>query len=319
MGFSKKRNLNSLDILTSALNEDENIVELYKRLRVALLPYPKLKWKLHVVDNGSSDKTWLSIVELSTQDNRVIGYRMSRTFLFDAAITAVLDHATADAVVIMCSDLQDPPELIPNMIDFFESGAEHVCVRITSRKSSPVAIRILTRLFYRLANSLTQGGIPENVSDFRLASRKCYEAARKLRESNRFIRGQFAWVGFNPQYLDIDRPPRRAGISKFLQFPKWNAIWLALSAIFSHSSIPLLLIATVGLLSSLLSFLVTIAFSLLWLFFGVPFAGFGTIVGVIVFGFSILFLALGIMAIYLASIYEEVKNRPLYILAEKTD
>ena len=119
-------------------------------------------------------------MELSAQDDGLIGYRMLRTFLFDVAITAVLDHATADFVVIMCSDLQDPPELIPKMIDFFESGAEHVCVRITTRKSTPFAIRLLTRLFYRLASSFTQGGIPQNVSDSGLHR----ERVTKLQENS---------------------------------------------------------------------------------------------------------------------------------------
>jgi dolichol-phosphate mannosyltransferase len=313
----KQRNLESLDIITSALNEEANILNLYDRLFEALVTFRQLRWNLHIVDNGSTDQTWSIIQKLAQEKGNVTGYKMSRTFLFDSAITTGLDHATADAVVIMCSDLQDPPELLPEMIRKFENGEDHVCVRIISRKGASFRLRFLTMLFYALAEKLTQGVISKNVSDFRFASKKCYEAARSLRESKRFIRGQFGWVGFSPTYLAIERPLREAGVSKFQLLPKWSAIWLALSAIFSHSLVPLFAVAAIGFFSSLLSLVCTIIFSLLWLFSGVPFAGFGTIVGVLSLGFSVLFLSIGTVALYLASVYEEVKNRPLYVIAEK--
>jgi dolichol-phosphate mannosyltransferase len=165
---------------------------------------------------------------------------------------------------------------------------------------------------------LSGGTLPENVSDFRLASRECYVAAKQLRESNRFIRGQFAWVGFRSFFLDLDRPSREAGKSKFLEFPKWNAVWLALSAIFSHTAIPLIFIAGIGLVMSFVSLSLSTVFAITWVFFGVPFAGFGTIVGLVLSGLSIILLSLGIIALYVASIYEEVKKRPLYLISEST-
>jgi dolichol-phosphate mannosyltransferase len=244
---------------------------------------------------------------------------MSKTFLFDSAITAALDFATADAVVIMCSDLQDPPSIIPDLISGYEQGFDQVVVKIKSRKGTPFLIRVFANLFYKIAYYLTQGDIPKNVSDYRLASRACYQAARSLRESNRFIRGQFAWVGFKKIEIEIDRPRRLHGKSKFLQFPRWRAIWLALNSIFSFSSVPLAIIAAVGGLSSLFSLILTFFLAILWLFFGVPFAGYGTIVASIILGFSLVFLILGIQSMYISSIYEEVKRRPLYIINERTD
>lgn len=311
------RKLRSLDILTSALNEEQSIVPLYERLKDSLSDYSNLEWKLHFVDNGSSDSTWSKIQFLNGQDSRVVGYKMSRTFLFDSAISAALDQADSDAVVIMCSDLQDPPEVIPSLISGYEAGFDQVVVKISSRKGTPLLIRFFSALFYHLAASFTSGAIPRNVSDFRLASRKCYEAARSLREANRFIRGQFSWVGFNTQTISMNRPPREFGKSKFLQFPKWRAIWLAVHSLFSYSSVPLALIALIGAASSFLSFVATIVFVSVWLFSGVPFAGYGTIVGSIVLGFSVVFLLLGIIAIYISSIYEEVKKRPMYIISEQ--
>jgi glycosyltransferase involved in cell wall biosynthesis len=312
------RKLNSLDILTSALNENESLPILYKRICLILDAKPELDWKLYIVDNGSTDRTWESIKALSCSDKRVVGYRMSRTFPFDSAITATLDKANSDAVVIMCSDLQDPPELIPEMIARYEEGFDQVCVRIKSRKDLPFSMRILTKYFYRLARILSRGNLPENVSDFRLASRSCYEAARGLRENKRFIRGQFAWVGFRTCFLELDRPSRLAGKSKFLELPKWNVFWIALSAIFSHTAVPLTFIAATGLVLGIMSFGLAGIFAIIWLFVGVPFAGYGTIVGTILFGFSLVLFCLGIIALYIASIYEEVKHRPLYLIAEKT-
>lgn len=312
------RSLKSLDILTSGLNEAQNIPILYSRIQRALTAYPNLSWNLHIVDNASTDDTWKIIRDLSTTDKRVKGYRMSRTFGLDAALTCVLDQANADAIVIMCSDLQDPPEVIPNLIDAYLSGYEHVVVRVSNRSGVSFSIRFLTKIFYRLAAKLSNGVLPPNVSDFRLASRSCYLAARKIREQHRFIRGQFAWVGFETAYVEINRPPRQRGVSKFAKIPKLSAIFWALRSIFSHSLYPLFAIGVLGGVGSILSFILLVVMAVVWITLGVPFAGFGTVIGVITLGFSLTFLILGILSLYIASIYEEVKNRPLYLVAETT-
>lgn len=319
MSDIRVRKLKTLDILTSALDEAESLPILYERICSTLEGFSSLEWKLHVVDNGSIDETWEVLKRLASIDKRVVGYRMSRTFLFDSAITATLDGADAEAIVIMCSDLQDPPELIPKMIDKYEEGYDQVCAQIKSRKSVPFFVRILTRVFYRFANVLSRGELPENVSDFRLASKACYEAAKQLRENNRFIRGQFAWVGFRTYFLELERPNRIAGKSKFLQYPKLDSIWLGVRAVFSHSALPLISVAGLGIFSSIVSIVITAIFSISWITFGVPFAGYGTIIGIIMSGFSLVLLGIGIIALYIASIYEEVKKRPLYIISESTD
>jgi dolichol-phosphate mannosyltransferase len=161
--------------------------------------------------------------------------------------------------------------------------------------------------------------IPRGVSDFRLLSRSAYEATQKMRERNRFLRGLIAWTGFRTAVVEIDRPDRFAGDSKFVKIPLKRVIKWAISSILSHTSAPLTLIAVMGFLLSATSIFATLVASLIWIFSGVPFAGFGTILGVVLVGFSLTMLAIGIIAQYIALIYEEVKGRPLYLIAERTD
>jgi dolichol-phosphate mannosyltransferase len=160
--------------------------------------------------------------------------------------------------------------------------------------------------------------LPELVSDFRLLSRDVYLAISKMRESHRFLRGLGAWVGFRTTFIELERPPRFAGESKWLKSSLFSVIQHATKSIFSHSSKPLVWVASLGLILSLGSLLTIFGMSIVWLFGSVPFAGFGTIVGLISLGFSLTMLCIGILAQYLALIYEEVKQRPLYIVAEKT-
>jgi dolichol-phosphate mannosyltransferase len=157
------------------------------------------------------------------------------------------------------------------------------------------------------------------VSDFRLLSKKVYSAARGLREKNRFLRGLIAWTGFNTAVIEIERPERHAGESKFVSVKLSKVIQWASSAILSHTSKPLLSISYLGILLSLTSLAATLIFATFWIFKGVPFAGFGTIVGLIILSFSFLLLSVGILGQYISLIYEEVKDRPIYIFSERTD
>jgi dolichol-phosphate mannosyltransferase len=166
---------------------------------------------------------------------------------------------------------------------------------------------------------MTGGMLPESVSDFRLINRKTYQAISQLRESHRFLRGLGAWVGFRTTYVEIDRPPRFAGESKWIGMSLINVISLASRSILAYSATPLLFLSFLGVFLSILSFTGLLVSSLVWIFSGVPFAGYGTIVGLIALGFSLTMLAIGILAQYLALIYEEVKQRPLYIISEKTE
>jgi dolichol-phosphate mannosyltransferase len=241
---------------------------------------------------------------------------MSRTFSLDAAFTMGLDETESDAVILMASDLQDDPNVVEAFLLKWEEGYDQVVAKVVKKTQVPFIRRILSHAFYRIANQLTRDMIPRNVSDFRLMSRNTYLAVRSLREKHRFLRGLIAWTGFKTATIEIERANRFAGESKYEQIKLRKVISWATYAILSHTTAPLTLLAAAGMVLSLVSLLATIISSFFWILYGVPFAGFGTIVGILSLGFSLVLLA--IIAQYLGLIYEEVKSRPIYLIAEET-
>jgi glycosyltransferase involved in cell wall biosynthesis len=310
--------MKSIHVITSAFNEEVCIPELYRQLVDVFELEAEYYWKLLIIDNGSSDNTWKIISNISNSDNRVQGVRMSRNFSLDAAFTCGVDLVDSDAAIIMCSDLQDPPHVISQFLREFESGYDQVVAKVIRRDSVPLIRRMLSSLFYKFANALTDNQIPQGVSDFRLVSKACYLAMRRMREQHRFVRGLFAWTGFKTKEIPIDRPPRFGGQSHFLGTHIFRVLSWSVQSIISNTTKPLIWISFFGFVSSFLSILLVLAFSLLWFIVGVPFAGFGTIVGLVSLGFSLMFLFTGVIAQYLALIFEQVKERPLYLISEKT-
>ncbi len=310
--------MKTLEIITSAFNEEECLPELFIRIKEVMTAETSYAWKLIVIDNGSFDNTWKIIKNHTSNNSNVTGIRMSRNFTLDSAFTCGLDNATSDIIIILTSDLQDPPEQIPNLLRLYESGADQVVVKIKSRHQVPLVRRVFSRVFYYVANRMTEGMLPKSVSDFRLMNKKVYTSISQMRESHRFFRGIASWVGFKTEYLEIDRPNRFAGNSKWLRTPLTAILLHASRSIFAYSSVPLVWITFAGLIISFFSFFSLVTLSVLWQFNKVPFDGYGTIVGIIVLGFSITMFSIGILAQYIGLIYEEVKGRPLYIVAEKT-
>jgi dolichol-phosphate mannosyltransferase len=306
----------SLDIITSAYNEEECLPELFRRVNKVMTGESEYDFRLIVIDNGSVDKTWELICHESERNNKVVGIRMSRNFSLDSAFTCGLDYATADVAIVMTSDLQDPPEAIPQLLRKFEEGYDQVLAKILKRESVPVLRRLLSKIFYKLAKAMTSGMLPESVSDFRLVSKRTYSAIRRLRESHRFLRGLGAWVGFKTTHIEIERPPRFAGESKWLGMSFFRVVGVASKSILAYSAQPLAWVSIVGLSMSALSIFGLFLLVIFWVVFGVPFAGFGSLIGVMVLGFSLTMFAIGILAQYLGLIYEEVKQRPLYLVTE---
>jgi dolichol-phosphate mannosyltransferase len=218
----------------------------------------------------------------------------------------------------MTSDLQDPPEAIPVLLRKYESGADQVMARIISRSSVPFIRRILSSLFYKIAKYMTGGMLPESVSDFRLVNKRTYQAIRRLRESHRFLRGIGSWVGFKTEYIEIDRPKRFGGESKWINMSIIKIVGQASRSIFAYSATPLMFISTLGVFLSVISFIGVVISSVFWITNSVPFAGYGSIIGLVALGFSLTMMSIGILAQYVGLIYEEVKQRPLYIVSEST-
>ena len=303
----------SVDILIPAYNEQDCVGELVDRLLAVFDGEPGYDFRAIIIENGSSDGTWLLLKQLSARDSRVCVVRLARNFRMDGGLTAGLEYATADAVIFMTADLQDPPEAIPLFLRKWEEGAHNVYGLVTERQGTGPVRRMNSQLFYWLANALSDGLLTRNASDFRLLDRPLYETLREMDERNRFMRGLVAWAGFESVGVPIPRPPRFAGESKAHTF---QVIELAFKGIFAHSYKPLRLITATGFVASLVAAVALVILVINSFARGVPFAGYGTIVALLLLIFGLLALMLGVIAEYVALIYEEVKGRPNFIVQE---
>ena len=306
--------MKTISVIIPAFNESECLDELGVRL-IKLFNYEDdYTWTAIIIENGSIDDSWEKLIHLAQKDSRFKLVKLSRNFRMDGGLTAGLEYVNSDACVLMTADLQDPPEMISQFLRKWEEGFENVYGVIKKRRGTNVLRKINSILFYKVASSLTNKMIPENASDFRLVDRKVYEAVREMNERNRFVRGLFAWVGFKSIGILMDRPERYAGKSNADTF---KVLELAIKGLFAHSYKPLRFISVAGLVISVASLVAIVVLSILAVFIGVPFAGFGTIVALIVGGFGFQTLLLGIVSEYLGLVYEESKGRPNFIVSEK--
>lgn len=303
-----------ISIIIPAYNERDNIEELVRRLQAVFASNSNYDFETIIVENGSQDDSYEKLLAAHASDPRFKIVQLARNFRMDGGLTAGLQYVKGDAAVIMTADLQDPPELITEFIQKWEEGYENVYGIVTRRIGTSPLRRFNSQLFYVVANTITGGMIPRNVSDFRLVDRKVYQVINTMQERNRFIRGLFAWVGFKSIGVHHERAPRYAGESGAHTF---KVLELALKAIFAHTYIPLKLITLSGLALSALSFFLLVGLVIRTFFWGVPFPGFGTIMAVMLMMFGLLFTMLGIVAEYIGLIYEEVKNRPNYVVSRK--
>jgi glycosyltransferase involved in cell wall biosynthesis len=302
-----------ISVIIPAFNEEGCVDELAERLRRVFESESKYLFEVFIIENGSEDLTWDKLKNISAQDSRFKVIKLSRNFRMDGGLTAGLEFVRGDALILMTADLQDPPEKIPDFLRAWEQGYEHVYGVITKRNGTGPIRTLNSKLFYLVAGALSDGRIPKNASDFRLADRKVYEKVRNMQERNRFVRGLFAWVGFKSIGVPMDREKRYAGRSNAHTF---QVIDLAFKGIFAHSYKPLKLITLFGAFLSALSFLSIIPLAIIWFTNGVPFAGFGTLISLVLLLISFLFLFLGIIGEYVGLIYEEVKQRPNYLVSE---
>lgn len=299
-----------ITVVTSAYNEEECIEELWRRLVAVFDQLPAYDFEIIVVENGSQDRTFERLEEIHARDERFKILQLSRNFRMDGGLTAGLDYADGDAVVLMAADLQDRPEDIPSFVARWAEGYENVYGVVTARKGSGPLRRFNSQLFYWLMSKLSEQDIPKNASDFRLLDRKVYEQVRQMDERNRFVRGLVAWVGFRSVGVEIERPPRFAGHSKAYSF---HVAQLAVRALLAHSMRPLLLMPVIGVGLFVASILALVGLTVDWIVAGVPFHGFGTIVALIVMMFGLLFCFLSVVGFYVGLIYEEVRGRPNYV------
>lgn len=301
-----------LSVVVPVFNEEENLPELYRRL-TAVLGTAASSWEILFVDDGSRDRSWEIIRGLAENDPHVRGLRFSRNFGHQMAFAAGLDHARGQAVVIMDADLQDPPELIPQLLAKHTEGFEVVYAVRTARHGETFFKRLTAKLFYRLLARITSVQIPLDTGDFRLMGRRAVEAFRRLPERHRFTRGLVAWLGFPQTGVPYERAPRHAGTTKY---PLRKMLRLALDAITSFSHVPLQLATWLGFIVSGFAFfyiLVVIALK----FAGISWPGYTSIMAAILFLGGVQLVMVGLLGEYVGRIYDEVKHRPLYLVAEE--
>lgn len=300
-----------ISIVIPAYDESAVLDELKRRLQAMADKMGRYDFEFIIVENGSHDNSFDKLLGFNREDRRFKIVQLSRNFKCDGGITAGLNYASGDAVVIMNADLQDPPEIIPEFIRKWEQGYEIVYGIIKKRRGISSTRRILSSLFYRFINRLTNNAIPKNVSDFRLIDRKVCSTVNSMEERNRFVRGVIAWTGFRHAGIPFNRPKRFAGKSKSNIFA---AMGVALNGVFSFSYFPLKIATFLGFMTFILSFTLFFVEIGLYVVYGRKVQGFTTTILVILFLFGMLFFLLGIMGIYIARIYDEVKQRPNFIV-----
>jgi glycosyltransferase involved in cell wall biosynthesis len=304
--------LKLLSVVIPTFNEEANIAVVYERLAAVLNPIEDLEWELIFSVDPCTDRTEELILDLRERDPRVKMLRFSRRFGQPQATLAGMAHAAGDAIVVIDCDLQDPPELIGDMVGLWREGFEVVYAQRRTREGETLVKRIVSNVGYRIINRIADVEIPPNTGDFRLMSRRVVRHVVSLNEAHGFLRGLVGIVGFRQTSLLYDRDPRAAGDSKYNKF--LGSLVIGMNGIVSFSRYPLQLISLAGVILSALAFLLGFVYLFLKLV-GVGFpTGNTTLVIVISFFSGIQMLSIGIMGEYVGRIYDEVKRRPQYIV-----
>jgi glycosyltransferase involved in cell wall biosynthesis len=302
-----------ISILIPAYNEQEVLRHLYERLNKLAGETPKYSFEFLFVNDGSRDKTLEIIKAYAVKDPRVAYINLSRNFGKETAMIAGLDHADGDATVIIDADLQDPPELIPQMISYWEQGYDDVFAKRNSRNGESWFKKATSTAFYKILQRSTHIPIQQDTGDFRLLDKRCVEALRQFRESQRYTKGMFSWIGYKKKEIGYDRDPRFAGETKWNYFKLIN---LAIDGITSFTTAPLRISSVLGILVSLGAFIYIMYLVIRTMFFGTDLAGYPSMMAVILFLGGVQLLSLGVIGEYIGRIFNESKNRPLYFIEE---
>ncbi len=301
-----------LSIVIPLYNEEAVIGPLYERVK-QVTSRLEMQFEILFVNDGSRDGTLDQLMRLAAEDNHIRILDLSRNFGHQIAITAGIDFANGDAVVVMDGDLQDPPELITGMLDLYRRGYDVVYAKRTRRKGESRFKRATAGLFYRLIHRLTSIDIPEDTGDFRLMSRPVVDSLRRMRERHRFVRGMVAWTGFRQTEILFERDARAAGKTKY---STGKMLRFAFDAIFSFSPIPLRVVTVFGLFN-VLGGAIYLVYNLYKHFYlHLTVLGWTSLMSLQVCFSGALMVAIGVLGEYVARIFEEVKQRPLYIVRQ---
>lgn len=305
--------MKKISVLIPCYNEEKTLPLLYPELVKLMEGLPDYEWEIMFVNDGSADNTLHILQQLRQQDKRVNYVDLSRNFGKEVAMLAGFDYVTGDCMVIVDADLQDPPALIPEMIKYWEEGYEDVYARRRTRGKESWLRKWLSIKFYKLLQRTSRFDVLQNVGDFRLLDRRCINALKRMRESERYTKGMFCWIGFNKKEVEFDRGDRVAGSSSWGYKQLFS---LAIDGITSFTSAPLRISTFVGFVVSMLAFIYMIYVFVKALIWGDPVQGYPSMVILILFLGGIQLLSLGIIGEYIGRIYNETKNRPDYIVRE---
>ncbi len=305
-----------LSAIVPCYNEEENVPFFYEEFtkNEAFFKEKEIEWELIYVDDGSKDGTAAEVKKLHEKDERVHLLSFSRNFGKEAAIYAGLNRAKGDYVVIMDSDLQDPPSLLPEMISYMEQGYDSVATRRVNRKGEPPVRSFFARMFYRLMRKISKTEIMDGARDYRMMTRQMADAILEMKEYNRFTKGIFGWVGFQTKWLEFENIERKKGETKW---SFWKLLLYSIDGITAFSTVPLSFAAVMGVLFCVLAFVLIVFIVIRTLIFGDPVSGWPSLVCIISLISGVQLFCLGIVGQYLAKTYMEVKKRPIYLVKEE--
>ncbi len=300
-------------ILIPCYNEEKSLPLLYPELKALMDSQSNYEWEVLFVNDGSRDNTLNLIKALQVADGRINYVDLSRNFGKENAMLAGFDYATGDCMVIMDADLQDPPSLIPQMLEYWEQGYEDVYAKRVNRGKESWLRKKLSLLFYKILDHSTRFDVLQNVGDFRLLDRCCIDALKQMRESERYTKGMFCWIGFKKKEIIFNRADRVAGESNW---SFWSLFNLAIEGITSFTTAPLRFASVCGFIIAFVAFCMMLFYGVKTLVLGDPVQGFTTLIVVTLFLGGVQLLSIGILGEYIGRIFNETKNRPTYLISE---
>lgn len=314
--MENETNKKLVTILVPAYNEQDVLNLLYDRLQKIMDEQISYNFEVLFINDGSKDDTLSVLQSLRMKDKRICYLNLSRNYGKETAMIAGLDYAKGDCVIIIDADLQDPPELIPEMLQYWEQGYDDVYAKRKSRKGESFLKKFTSKMYYKTLQSITNIEIQKDTGDFRLLDRRCVEALKSIRESQRYTKGLFSWIGYHKKEILFDREPRAAGQTK------WNygkLINLSIDGLTSFTTAPLRWSAIIGLLISLAGFIYMLVIIFKTIFYGIDVPGYSSTMVVILFLGGIQLIFLGVIGEYLGRAFYETKGRPLYFIDRYND
>ncbi|WP_118182446.1 glycosyltransferase family 2 protein [Paraburkholderia phosphatilytica] len=305
-----------LSLVVPFYNEEDSAEHLFARVVPVLSSLKDLDFEVICVDDGSRDGTLAKLQLLRRRYGKLKIIELSRNFGKEAALTAGLDEANGDIIIPFDADLQDPPDVIPQLVDKWRQGYDVVLAQRVDRETDTFAKRKTAAMFYRAHNALAPQHIPENVGDFRLFTREVLEALKQLPERQRFMKGLFAWVGFKSAIVEYVREPRFAGKTKFSGWKLWN---FALEGFTSFSTLPLRVWSYVGSSVAAVAVLYGLFLVIRTLIYGNPVPGYASLASIILFLGGVQLIGIGVLGEYLGRVYFETKHRPIYLVRRRYD